>query len=527
MALTNSSYIDDLISTSESPDDGKAEIPQFFAGSNVLITGGSGFFGMLLIEKLLRCCPDIGKLYMFIRPKKEKSSEQRVKEQFEDPLYERLRKERPNFTDKVVLIEADCFELNLGLLPENRKRLLDTNIIIHSAATVRFNEPTRKAVNINIRGTKQLLLLAKEMPNLKAFVYISTAFSHCVQNVIEEKFYSPPIEPDKILTLVDMLDDKQLEILTPTLIGQWPNIYALTKAIAEETVRQYGIGIPICIVRPSIVISTATEPVPGWINNFYGAVGIVFGTAIGLLRTLHCNPDYTAEIVPGDYVISHIVAVCWDTAKKKDTLLSIENTNPKIPETEKVPIYNYVSSCQNPITWKDYMNMCTNKIPASEHCMWYYMLILNKHLFLHNISVIFLHMIPGYIVDAILFLSGRKPQLVKVYKKIHKFEHVISYFSTQEWQFRNDAVLKLWNRMNQSDRQMFNFNLDELNWNSCILNLIIGVRVFILKDPLDSLEKGKAKYRKLKIAHYTLMTILALLSLWCGIRLVLYIMSFF
>jgi len=65
------------------------------------------------------------------------------------------------------MIEADLGKLDLGLSQENRARLLDTNVIFHAAATVRFNEPIRIAININVRGTKQLLLYAKEMSNLK------------------------------------------------------------------------------------------------------------------------------------------------------------------------------------------------------------------------------------------------------------------------------------------------------------------------------------------------------------------------
>lgn len=65
------------------------------------------------------------------------------------------------------MVEADLGKLDLGLSPENRKHLLDTNVVFHGAATVRFNEAIRVAVNINVRGTKQLLLFAKEMPNLK------------------------------------------------------------------------------------------------------------------------------------------------------------------------------------------------------------------------------------------------------------------------------------------------------------------------------------------------------------------------
>lgn len=81
-----------------------------------------------------------------------------------------MKKEQPNFSTKIVLIEADLSKLDLGLSQENRKQLLDTNVIFHAAATVRFNESIRIAVNINVRGTKQILLFAKEMPNLKVCV---------------------------------------------------------------------------------------------------------------------------------------------------------------------------------------------------------------------------------------------------------------------------------------------------------------------------------------------------------------------
>jgi len=67
------------------------------------------------------------------------------------------------------MIHADLSKLDLGLSKDNRERLLDTNVIFHAAATVRFNESLRNAVHINIRGTKQLLLLAKEMTKLKVY----------------------------------------------------------------------------------------------------------------------------------------------------------------------------------------------------------------------------------------------------------------------------------------------------------------------------------------------------------------------
>jgi fatty acyl-CoA reductase len=47
-----------------------SEIREFFAGQSVLITGGTGFIGAVLLEKLLRVCPELAAVYLLIRPKR-------------------------------------------------------------------------------------------------------------------------------------------------------------------------------------------------------------------------------------------------------------------------------------------------------------------------------------------------------------------------------------------------------------------------------------------------------------------------
>lgn len=61
-------------------------IQNFYNGQSIFITGGTGFIGKLLIEKLLRGCPDILCIYVMIRPKKEKNLSQRMKELIEDSV---------------------------------------------------------------------------------------------------------------------------------------------------------------------------------------------------------------------------------------------------------------------------------------------------------------------------------------------------------------------------------------------------------------------------------------------------------
>lgn len=61
-------------------------IQEFYAGQKIFITGGTGFLGKLLIEKLLRTCTDLAFLYLLVRPKKGKDMHQRIDELFDDPV---------------------------------------------------------------------------------------------------------------------------------------------------------------------------------------------------------------------------------------------------------------------------------------------------------------------------------------------------------------------------------------------------------------------------------------------------------
>lgn len=63
---------------SSSPDD-KLNVRGFYAGKNILLSGCTGFVGKVILEKLFRSCPEINKLYIMVRPKRNKLPMERVK----------------------------------------------------------------------------------------------------------------------------------------------------------------------------------------------------------------------------------------------------------------------------------------------------------------------------------------------------------------------------------------------------------------------------------------------------------------
>lgn len=61
-------------------------IPSFYAGKSVFITGASGFLGKVLVEKLLRSCPDMKEIFLLMRPKKDLDTDERLRRMLTNPV---------------------------------------------------------------------------------------------------------------------------------------------------------------------------------------------------------------------------------------------------------------------------------------------------------------------------------------------------------------------------------------------------------------------------------------------------------
>jgi HAD superfamily hydrolase (TIGR01490 family) len=89
----------------------------------------------------------------------------------------------------------------------------------------------------------------------------------------------------------------------------WPDAYAYTKALGEKALAENRGNVPVSVVRPAIIESAWSEPVPGWIRGFRMAEPVIISYARGLLKEFPGVPEGTVDVIPVDLVVAGIIAV--------------------------------------------------------------------------------------------------------------------------------------------------------------------------------------------------------------------------
>lgn len=89
-------------------------------------------------------------------------------------MFKRLWDERPDFINKVFLIPGDCLSSNLGLSAVDEEFIVaNIDIIIHCATTNELNGPLKQTTFVNVRSTRDIMLLARRMHKLKVNDFVN------------------------------------------------------------------------------------------------------------------------------------------------------------------------------------------------------------------------------------------------------------------------------------------------------------------------------------------------------------------
>ena len=361
-----------------------SEIAASLEGKRIAITGTTGFLGTALVERLSRSAPGC-KLVLMIRPGRRGVQNRVDREILRNDAFDRLREElgKDDFAamaaKRIHPIAADITKEGLGLDDEGQAALASCDIVIHSAASVSFDNPLDVAINTNLCGPINLISTLHDLNITPHLIAVSTAYvagtrkGDAFEELLQDGAYAISVDwRNEIETArrarVRSEDESRttnslkkfakeakdelgaaggnaLANKTEQLRERWvrqeqvelglarassldfSDAYAMTKAMAETAMAELREDIPLTIVRPSIIESSWAEPFPGWIRGFRMAEPVIIGFGRGLLTDFPGTPEGILDTIPVDLVVATLVVAAGKGPTNDGSVRVLQSTS--------------------------------------------------------------------------------------------------------------------------------------------------------------------------------------------------------
>jgi alcohol-forming fatty acyl-CoA reductase len=501
-------------------------IRQALAGRRVGLTGGTGFLGTALIERMLRSIPEL-EVAVLVRPGRRGAEDRVRREIIRNDCFDRLRREWGDNFDaeiarRVLVMAGDVGTDGLGLDDAGQEILAGCHTVIHSAASVSFDSPLDSAVEVNLLGPSRL---AQAMASISEsagtdpghLVAVSTAYVAGTRRgdspelpLADTPFSAEVSWREEVVAARRVRADREAESRQPSQLEKfhkqartelgaagvpllaerterirsdwvakamvdagigraqslgWPDAYPYTKALGERALLETRGPVPVSIVRPSIIESAVAEPRPGWIRGFRMAEPVIISYARGLLKSFPGIPEGIVDVIPVDLVVAAILAVAAVG-----------------PDPDGPSVYQVASGATNPLRYRQLVDLVQDYFTA--HPLYDadgQPIVAPKWSFpgrgkvTRQLERLDRTLTTAERVSRSLPLRGRQAAWTAgLEERRTQVDRALGYvrlygaYTETEARFRVDRLLGLWERTEEEDRVAFAFDPRALDWTAYV-----------------------------------------------------------
>ena len=518
-------------------------IAELLAGKKIAMTGVTGFIGEQMLWKFLTECPDTTTAVL-VRRKGSLSATQRVASLLKKKIFKDLVAE----AGSVEKLMADRIDVIEGDLPDAPELPRDIDVMVHCAGDVSFDPPIDAAFKTNVLGVKALLKRFREscsdengnLVRVPHYVHISTAYTAgrrrgpipeaahphevdyeaetraalAMTDLVEarsrtsERLTALRKEAEKLhrragyLTTSEDTERRRLGWVKKELVAAgterarslgWTDVYTFAKAMGEVVVADLCHDMQVSIVRPAIVESSLKYPYPGWIEGFKMADPIILAYGRGQLPEFPASPDAVIDIIPCDYVVNTIVAVCA--------------TQPKVGEPE---FYHCSSGARNPLTFRgiyEHIRSYFSRHPYRDGQGSHQLATWNfpgpepveRKLWFAEKGVAIGNCLLGFAPRGKRTRAAARAldKTAKQLDFLNRYLGLYGEYLQSELHFVDDCTLALHNSLHEKDREVFGFDSGNLDWT----HYLEDVHAPAITDPVRRLEAARRR-RKARSATY-------------------------
>lgn len=466
----------------------KLSVRTELSGKRVLLTGTTGFLAKVILEKLIRSVPDVGRLILLIRRGRDGST---ARERFEreiatSSVFDRLRAEQPEylerfFTAKVECITGEVTETGLGLPAAKFVELTGrVDLVINAAASVNFREPLDQALAINALSLHHITALTRAAN--APLVHISTCYvngynrGEMPEQIVPPAGASIPRHRDSYYDLEALIGKLEQKIdhvkahahepklrerrLTELGIGEsnrhgWNDTYTFTKWMGEQLAMRGMQGRALTIVRPAIIESTLQEPAPGWIEGVKVADAIILAYARGRTSLFPAKVDEVIDIIPADLVANSVLLAAAEA----------------LAEPCRHRIYQCCSGSGKPILMGDVIRLLQDESRRNWRMYDRLFYVEPKHDFRvvsnHTFRLVLGAMRAGagaWRTVRRMFGAAAESRSMEALRTTHTLALTFSFYTQPRYRFHNTKLLALAQRLEREEAALFPVDARLIDW---------------------------------------------------------------